>query len=104
MHDGPSTLQNLYNYTCIIVSFLTNTAIGTFRTFPIPNDGFLVQSLSCSGYNISGNISQCSLQFTTGCSGTSSNAAGLRCEGIQLICNNMMKKLEQNGTLLVKSV
>ena len=59
---------------------MCTTAIATFQASGHPSDIFIVQSLSCYGYN--SNISQCAITFYTKRSQCDERyAAGLHCEG-----------------------
>ena len=61
---------------------LNTVAITTFRTTQFLADLPLVRSIRCYGYDVSGNISQCSYQFYTASSACDERyVAGLQCEG-----------------------
>ena len=65
-----------------------HTAIAAFTATSLPNDNFLVQSVSCYGtrYNFGSNLSECNITFYTRdsqCNGR--YAAGLHCEGNKTI-------------------
>ena len=72
--------DHIYNSNIDTICF--NAAITTFYASAPPDDNFILQSLSCNGYNLDLNISQCSFTFYTKDSTCSDRyAAGLHCEG-----------------------
>ena len=57
-------------------------ALSSFSTPGLPGDVFIISSLSCPGYNLMANVSQCGFQFVTKSSTCDVRyAAGLHCEG-----------------------
>ena len=79
----PLLQQPIHNV--MIINSITMIAIATFTTTRNSGDFYLFRSLSCYGYDPSGNISQCSYQlYTVNSVCNERYVAGLHCEGTQV--------------------
>ena len=81
-YDGFLSVYTTNFISTLLLLLLNIAAISTFTAISLPDDKFLVQSLFCYRYNLSGNISQCNFNFYTKDSYCNERySVGLQCQG-----------------------